>query len=122
MKKILNQPPQKAIRRKLRQQPIISERKLWSKLRNRALGGYKFKRQFSIGKYVVDFYSAEAKLVIEIDGATHSTDQEVEYDKERQEYIENQGMKVKRYFNGDIKEHMDAVLESILEACKKRVP
>jgi very-short-patch-repair endonuclease len=120
MQSILNQPAQKEIRRKLRQQPITCERLLWNKLRNRALNGYKFRRQYSIGKYVVDFYCAEAKLAIEIDGATHAGEEEIKNDKKRQEYIETQGVKVIRFLNIDIKENMGAVLENIIEVCNER--
>ncbi len=92
MQKLFNLPQQKNIRRILRQQPITCERILWSKARNRQLGGFKFKRQYSIGNFVVDFYCAEAKLVIEIDGATHGTDKEIQNDNIRQNFLEKQGL------------------------------
>jgi very-short-patch-repair endonuclease len=98
----------------------MCEHILWNKLRNRALGGYKFKRQFSIGPYIVDFYCAEAKLVIEIDGATHVTEKELKYDKLRQEFLEEQGLKVNRFLNSDIKDNLEEVLEDIYDTCKKR--
>ena len=119
MQKIFNQPQQKIIRRILRQQPIGCERILWNKLRNRQLGGYKFKRQYSISKYIVDFYCAKARLVIEIDGATHSTEKEIQYDKQRQEFLEKQGVRVIRYLNTEIKEDLNEVLENILKYCKQ---
>jgi len=120
MQKLFNKPQQIYIRKILRQQPVTCERILWNKIRDRRLGGYKFKRQFSVNNYVVDFYCAELKLVIEIDGATHSTDDEIKYDKVRQEYLEKQGLLVKRYLNIDVKENLELVLENILEVCKKR--
>jgi very-short-patch-repair endonuclease len=120
MQRIFNQSPQKVIRRKLRQQPITCERILWSKIRNRQLGGFKFRRQCSIDKYIVDFYCAEVKLVVEIDGATHGTEQEVKYDKKRQGFLEKQDLLVLRYLNVDIKDNLDLVLENILEICKQK--
>ncbi len=120
MKRIFNQSKQKSIRRTLRQQPIACERILWSKIRNRQLGNYRFKRQYSVGKYIVDFYCAEVKLVIEIDGTTHGTVEEIRYDKFRQEFLEKQGLLVKRYLNIDIKDNLYLVLENILENCKER--
>ncbi|GAG50687.1 unnamed protein product, partial [marine sediment metagenome] len=97
---------------------IRAERELWQRLRNRRLD-YKFKRQFGIGRYIVDFYCPELKLVIEVDGATHTTDKELQYDKIRQKYLESLGLTVKRYLNSDIKNNMHEVLNSIVEACNK---
>ncbi len=102
----------------LRKQPIKAERILWWKLRNKQLG-YKFKRQFGIGKYIVDFYCPKLKLVIEVDGATHGTNQKITYDNTRQKYLESLGITVKRYLNIDIFEHLDDVMESIIEICEK---
>ena len=85
------------------------------------MGGLKFRRQFSIGKFIVDFYCAEEKLVIEIDGATHGTNKEIQTDEIRQKFLESQGLLVKRYTNTDIKENLQLVLENILEVCRGRV-
>jgi very-short-patch-repair endonuclease len=120
MQKLFNLPQQKNTRRMLRQQPIACERMLWRKIRNRQLGNFKFKRQYSIGSYIVDFYCAETKLVIELDGATHGSDKEIEYDQIRQNFLEKQGLLVKRYLNTDVKENLDLVLESIAATCHKR--
>ena len=73
---LFNLKTQKQIRKNLRKQEVESEKILWWKLRNRQLGDYKFRRQFGINKYIVDFYCPKLKLAIEIDGATHSTKKE----------------------------------------------
>lgn len=117
MQKTFNQLKQKTLRRALRQQPIACEQILWGKVRNGQLGGFKFKRQFSVDKYVVDFYCAEKNLVMKIDGATHESDEEVRHDEMRQKFLEEQGLIVKRYTNTDVKENLEAVLENILEIC-----
>jgi len=118
MQKLFNLPQHKNIRRVLRQQPITCERILWGKIRNKRLGGFKFKRQFSIGRFIVDFYCAEAKLAIEIDGATHGNDKEARYDEMRQKFLQEQGLFVKRYTNTEVKENLESVLESILAGCR----
>ena len=87
-------------------------------MRNNQLG-YKFRRQFGIGKYIVDFYCPKLRLVIEIDGATHSTDREVESDKVRQKYLEDLGLLVKRYTNSALRENIDYILEDIHGSCAK---
>jgi very-short-patch-repair endonuclease len=103
--------------RKLRQQGITCERILWKKLRNRAFLDLKFRRQHSIGKYIADFYCEELKLIIEIDGATHSTEKEVGYDSERQKYLESLGLNVKRYTNTDVKERLGDLMYDLSELC-----
>lgn len=115
---IFNLQQNKSLRRQLRQQPIVCEKILWQKIRNRQIG-YKFKRQFGINKYVVDFYCPELKLIIEIDGATHGLEYEVKYDYQRQNYLENLGLIVKRYLNIEIKNNLRAVLADIVETCEK---
>jgi len=120
MEKLYNLSQKKNIRKILRKQPITCERILWGRLRDRQLGDFKFKRQYSIGKYVVDFFCSEIGLVVEIDGATHSTDEEIKYDEIRQKFLESEGIVVKRYNNSDIKDNLLEVLNDILIECKKR--
>jgi very-short-patch-repair endonuclease len=116
MTELFNLKTQKVLRKNLRQQGVTAEIVLWSKLRNKGLG-YKFRRQFGIGKYIVDFYCPKKKFVIEVDGATHSTDKEVINDKIRQNYLESLGLKVIRFTNNDIRENMNGVLSVIGEIC-----
>ena len=87
--------------------------RLWQALRDRRLIRYKFRRQHPIDRYIVDFISVDAKLVIEIDGATHSTDAELAYDKERTRTLELFGLQVVRVSNIDIYDNLEGVLEMI---------
>jgi very-short-patch-repair endonuclease len=116
MTQVFNHPKQKLLRQKLRKMPIGCERKLWQRIRNKQLG-YKFFRQYGIGKYVVDFYCSELKLVIEMDGITHTTPEEIENDQIRQKFIESKDIRVKRYSNNDIKENFSEVIYNIQEMC-----
>jgi len=85
---------------------------LWVELKNKKLG-VRFLRQYSIGSYVVDFYCPELKLAIEVDGATHITDEEIEYDKNRQSEIETLNVSFLRFTNPEIYENMFNVLDKI---------
>jgi very-short-patch-repair endonuclease len=102
--------------RALRRAATSAERKIWVGLRNRALGGHKFVRQEPIGPYYADFACREARLVIEIDGATHSTERELAYDKAREDFLRAQGYRVIRFSNGDVCEQTDSVFDAILAA------
>jgi len=84
---------------------------LWSRLRREQLG-FKFRRQHSIGGYITDFYCPPKKLVIEIDGSQHFTNQE--YDDNRSKYFEGLSIKVIRFTNAEINTNMNGVIEKIL--------
>ncbi len=99
--------------RSLRREQTGVESKLWACLRNRQLGGVKFSRQVSIGPFFADFCCREAKLVIEIDGATHETVEELESDDRRTAWLEAQGYRVIRFRNDELMGDLDAVLERI---------
>jgi len=92
-----------------------AEQMVWYFIRNRQLGGYKFRRQYGVGKYVVDFYCPELKLALEIDGDSHFEKGAAEYDRKRQQYIESFGIRFLRFTNLDIYESMDGVAEVILK-------
>jgi very-short-patch-repair endonuclease len=104
--------------KQLRIDSTPAEKRLWVQLRNRQLAKQKFRRQVPVGPYVVDFICLERKLIIEIDGWTHSTEAEVSNDKRRTSYVESQGYKVIRFQNVEIKDGMDEVLTLIAEALK----
>ncbi len=100
---IYNRQDQKDLRRQLRKNQSSVERLLWSKLRNRQLLDYKFRRQYGIGPFIVDLCCPEAKLVIEADGDSHFIDLVAQVkDKVRQKYIEDLGFTVLRFTNRDI--------------------
>lgn len=111
----------KARARQLRTTQSNAEAKLWNALRNRRLAHYKFRRQYPIDRYIVDFVSLDAKLIIEVDGATHSTDSELAYDAERARALELFGFQMIRVTNIDVYDNLDGVLEMIcgtLEICE----
>jgi very-short-patch-repair endonuclease len=118
MTELFNIKKYQNIRKILRKQPIKAERLLWNKLRRKNFD-YRFRRQFGIDKYIVDFYCPKLKLVIELDRATHSTNLEIEKDKFRQSYLESLGLTIKRYNNTDVFKNMDGVMQSIKDEIKK---
>ncbi len=104
--------------RHLRQNQNWVESILWVKLRNGRLKAFKFRRQHPIGNYIVDFYCAEARVVLELDGATH-IGREIE-DATRQEWLEKQGLLVIRCPNHEIDRGIDELLELIWKHCLER--
>lgn len=95
-----------------------AETKLWTILRNRQLDGYKFRRQKPIGRFIVDFFCDDAKLVIEIDGDTHAGREG--YDINRTKWLENEGYQVIRFKNDDILTNLENVAREILKQCNDR--
>jgi very-short-patch-repair endonuclease len=112
MTKIFNKSEVKEKRKSLRKNMPAAEIVLWSKLKNGQLKDLKFRRQYSVGRFVVDFYCPKHKLAIEVDGQSHGeTEQQ---DKERQKFIESYGIKIIRVNNYDVYNNLDPVLEYIL--------
>ena len=99
--------------RRLRRDQTDVERKLWYALRARRFGGYKIRRQQPIGPYVVDFVSFQKKFVVELNGGQHGLVRNAEYDARRTRHLESQGFRVKRFWNSDLIENFDGVLEGI---------
>jgi very-short-patch-repair endonuclease len=99
--------------RRLRASQTSAESRLWYALRNRKLARWKFRRQHPIDRYTVDFVTLEGKLIIEVDGATHSTDAEITRDAERTRILESYGFLVLRVTNIDVHENLDGVPEAI---------
>lgn len=85
--------------RSLRRRQTKSERLLWQKLRNRKFHNLKFRRQVPIGRYVVDFFCAEKRLVIELDGSGHARSDQIKHDYIRDQYLEKCGLQVLRFAN-----------------------
>ena len=104
--------------RNLRVNSTEVEKKLWHHLRNNQLNGYKFRRQYPIGNYIADFVCVSLKLIIELDGGQHA-DQQI-YDKKREQYLEKQGYKVIRFWNNDVIENLDGILEALTLALSQR--
>jgi very-short-patch-repair endonuclease len=107
--------------RNLRKDESLAEKRLWEQLRNRTLGGHKFVRQAPAGPYVADFMCRAEKLVIEADGATHSTSTEREHDRARTRFLEAEGYRVLRFQNDEILNGMDEVL-TIIRSALARYP
>jgi very-short-patch-repair endonuclease len=108
--------------RRLRRTLTPAELRLWSGLRGRRLQNYKFTRQYPIGPFTADFLCREARLVVEVDGATHSTDIEIAYDERRTAYLKSQGYRVVRILNDDVYRHFDDVMDMILLALEGKGP
>ncbi|MEH2382304.1 MAG: endonuclease domain-containing protein [Nostoc sp.] len=115
MTKLYNKNSEIEKRRLLRQNITKAEKLVWDKIRDRQLENCKFRRQYSVDKFVMDFYSSEFKLAIEIDGESHFEEGAAEYDKARQEFIESAGIKFIRFKNNDVYANLSGVLESIAE-------
>ncbi len=97
----------------------VAERTLWGKLRSRHLGKYKSQRQTSIDNYIVDFYCAEKKLILEIDGDVHGFDRQRWLDQKRQHYLESRGFTVLRFTNVEVKDSIEGVLTSIIQRLER---
>ena len=100
--------------RRLRWELTDVERKLWYHLRGRRFEGVKFRRQYPIGRYIVDFICVEQKLIIELDGGQHALN--VAYDQARDAWLAEQGYHMLRFWNNEVIENMEGVLISIKTA------
>jgi adenine-specific DNA-methyltransferase len=101
---------------RLRRDMTDAERALWAVLRNRQLGGFKFRRQATIEPFIVDFLCVEAALVIELDGGQHNQ----EADRPRTAALEARGLHVMRFWNHDILSNLDGVAHAINQALLKK--
>ena len=100
---------------RLRREATPAERKLWARLKAKQLSGLQFRKQHPIGPYIVDFYCAELKLAIEIDGDSHGSRDAQQYDERRSAFIASKDVRIIRFWNSDIHERLDGVLADILE-------
>ena len=105
MKKTLNYA------RYLRKNMTPQERKVWNILRNHQFYGLEFRRQYPIGEYIVDFICRSKKVIIEIDGGQHNTEEALLYDKKRTEYLETMGYTVVRFWNNEIDDNFTGVYQ-----------
>ena len=103
----------------LRRNSTDAEKKLWRRLRTRQLADCKFRRQRSYGPYILDFYCAEAKLAIELDGDPHGMPGRVERDVRRDAFLRGQGLTVLRFWNFQAMQEFDGVLETIFRTLKQ---
>jgi very-short-patch-repair endonuclease len=117
-KQIFNTSRQTPIRQTLRNNLTTPEQKLWARIRNKQLGT-RFRRQYGIGCYVVDFYCPELALVIELDGNSHYEEGAQEYDQVRDAFMESLGLRVLRFTNLDVMNNIDGVLVGICKFVEK---
>lgn len=112
MQKIFNKVEYKDRRQTLRNNMTEPEKRLWFILKNKQLG-VKFRRQHGIGDYIVDFYSPEIKLVIEVDGESHFSTEAKAYDHIRDEYLLGLGIKTLRFLNQNAMQNLEGVFQTI---------
>lgn len=100
---------------RLRRNMTDAEKLLWSKLRRKQLKGLQIYRQRIIGDYIVDFYCPKANLIIEVDGGQHYTDEGIDKDKIRDDYIKGKGIKVLRFSDREVLKNIGEVIERIYD-------
>lgn len=105
----------KQYRRDLRNFPTRAEAHLWKYLRDKQIQGRKFRRQHSVGRYILDFYCPSERLAIELDGVHHLDPQIQEYDSARTDFLQREGIRVLRFTNLEAIEKTENVLRSIIE-------
>lgn len=112
--------PQKSLARAktMRREPTDAERVVWAALRARRIAPFKFRRQQTIGPFIVDFVCIERRLVIELDGGQHATAEG--YDAARTRYLESRGYSVLRFWNNDVLANTEGVLTEIVVALAAR--
>jgi very-short-patch-repair endonuclease len=109
----------KAAARELRQNMTPAEKILWAALRGRRFAGFMFRRQQVVGAYILDFYCSSTMLTIEVDGETHLGKEQP--DRSRTDWLEQRGIKVPRFWNTQIYDELEAVLELIFRECDERM-
>ena len=120
MTQIFNKLSEKEKRRRLRKKTSSSEKIVWTYLRRKQIMGERFLRQFSVDYYVLDFYCPRLRLAIEIDGDSHFINQDaIDYDKERQDYIENLDITFLRFTNAQVNQSNDDVINEITNKVKE---
>ena len=106
-------------RRGLRENQTDAERKLWSVLRGKQLGGVKFFRQYSAGPYILDFYCPSCRLAVELDGSQHGDDNQKIRDERREKYLRQNDISVLRFWNDEVADNLNGVAEKMLEEIGK---
>ena len=104
-----------AAARRLRVNMTDAEKMLWARLRGKQLNGFRFRKQHPVDRFVLDFYCAEVKLAVELDGSQHCTDEGKERDRERTEHLESKGIQVLRFWNHDVLTNIEGTIERILK-------
>ena len=113
---IHNESNQKTLRQTLRNNATPAEAILWSALKGKQVEGLKFRRQFGVGPYVIDFYCPEIRLGIELDGGVHKTSYTHEYDEMRNRFLTENGITILRFDNEVVYNNVEEIIEAIREA------
>ena len=112
----------KSLRQSLRKDQTKAEKILWNGLRDKKLGGLKFRQQHGIGPYIADFYQSDSKIIVEVDGDIHFSDEKNALkDNRRKEFLEQNGYQILRYNNVDVFNNLSGVLDDIYYLCNKRL-
>jgi len=119
MTQLFNKTTEKLKRRQLRRNITKAEAIVWQKLRCKQIENCKFRNQYSVEQFVLDFYSPEIKLAIEIDGESHFQDAAAHYHNERQIFIESTGINFLRFTNNQVYENLNRVLEIIAQKIRE---
>ena len=114
-----NRTKEKWRRKDLRKKSTKAEKILWEYLRNRNLAGFKFKRQYSVDSFIIDFYCPKVKLGIEVDVEVHFTEEAKNYDENRSGFLSDFGIDIIRFRNDDIYNNLKVVLNTIEDKLKK---
>ena len=120
MARLHNRKSLKPVRKYLRKHSTAAEASLWKLLQKSKVGGFKFRRQHSVGKFILDFYCPELQLAIELDGEPHANPVIHQMDMERDEYLLENGITVLRYENRWVFEYPEVIIEDILEFGKNK--
>ncbi|MGB3167479.1 MAG: endonuclease domain-containing protein [Alteraurantiacibacter sp.] len=104
--------------KRMRREPTEAEKRLWSMLRAKRLGGHKFKRQEQIGDYIVDFVCFATRVIVEADGSQHADNA----DANRDHWLKSQGFRVLRFWNNEILNNRDGVAQAVLAALETPLP
>ncbi|MFO1430791.1 MAG: endonuclease domain-containing protein [Candidatus Competibacteraceae bacterium] len=115
---LYNIPSLKPRRKALRSTMTPAEIKLWQVLKHSQLDNLKFRRQHSIGPFIVDFYCPSARLIVELDGSTHDNETAWQRDEQRTAYLESLGLRIVRFENRDVIENLEGVLAEIKQRAR----
>lgn len=110
----------KNIARELRRNQTDDEKALWRALRGRRFAGFKFRRQHTVGDHILDFYCADAKLAVELDGSQHGHPDGMYQDAEREKFLESQGIVTLRFWNSQWRKNKEGCLLEIWSAVQQR--
>jgi very-short-patch-repair endonuclease len=108
--------------RSLRRAMPEAQRRMWRLLRDRRFAGYKFRREHPLGRYTLDFYCAEAKLSLELDGGQHGFPEEHHRDEEKEKYLLSRGILTKRFWNWQVRREPEVVKQNLWLLLQERAP